>query len=104
MAKALSRRGFLKAGTLVTAATYMEGGIKTHLLAEAPEEPARPYAANDQIQVALIGAGGMGQGDTRTAAQVPGVKVVAAADCYDGRLAPCKELWGAECFTTRDYR
>ena len=103
MANALSRRGFLKAGTLVTAASYIENGVKTHLMAEAPGEPARPYAANDQIQVALIGAGGMGQGDTRTAAQVPGVKVVAAADCYDGRLAHCKELWGADCFTTRDY-
>ena len=72
MANALSRRAFLQAGTLVTAASYIENGIKTHLLAEAPAEPARPYAANDQIQVALIGAGGMGQGDTRTAAQVPG--------------------------------
>jgi hypothetical protein len=78
MANALSRRGFLKAGTLVTAASYLEGGIKTHLMAEVPGEPAHPYAANDQIQVALIGAGGMGQGDTRTAVQVPGVKVVAA--------------------------
>jgi len=103
MANTLNRRGFLKAGTLVTAASYIENGIKTHLMAEAPGEPARSYAANDQIQVALIGAGGMGQGDTRTAAQVPGVKVVAAADCYDGRLAHSKELWGADCFTTRDY-
>ena len=65
---------------------------------------AAPIGANDHIQIALIGAGGQGQGDTTTAIQVPGVKVVAVADCYDGRLEHCKEMWGREVFTTRDYR
>jgi predicted dehydrogenase len=62
------------------------------------------FAANDQIQVALIGAGGMGQGDARLAASIPGVKLIAACDIYDGRLARCKELWADSLFTTRDYR
>ena len=70
----------------------------------APEaEPAKPIAANDYIQIALIGAGGQGQYDTKVAAQVPGVKVVAAADCYDGCLEHAKELWGNDILTTRDY-
>jgi predicted dehydrogenase len=37
------------------------------------------------------------------AAQVPGVKVVAAADCYDGCLEHAKELWGKDILATRDY-
>ncbi len=88
-----------------SAATLMPG---VHLLA-VPErelgqaEPGKPVAANDHIQIALIGAGGQGQFDTGIAVQVPGVKLVAAADCYDGRLTRCKELWGDDVFTTRDY-
>ncbi len=74
-----------------------------HAIAAAQDEPARRIGANDHIQIALIGAGGQGQGDTKTALQVPGVKLVAVADCYDGRLARSKELWGKDIFTTRDY-
>ena len=77
-----------------------------HMLAAVhPEQaPAAPVAANDNIQIALIGAGGQGMGDTKVALEVPGVKLVAVADCYDGRLAHSKELWGADIFTTRDYQ
>lgn len=74
-----------------------------HMLGAVQNEPAKPVAANDHIQIALIGAGGQGQGDTKAAVQVPGVKLVAVADCYDGRLQHSKELWGNDVFTTRDY-
>jgi len=67
------------------------------------QEPEKPAAANDHIQIALIGAGGQGMFDTKTAVQVPGVKLVAVADCYNGRLEHSKELWGDDVFTTRDY-
>ena len=96
-----NRRRFLKAASAATTATLL--APRLHALAEAQSEPARPVSANDHIQIALIGAGGQGQGDTKTAIQVPGVKLVAVADCYDGRLAHSKELSGDDIFTTRDY-
>jgi predicted dehydrogenase len=95
------RRAFLqnaaKAATISAATTHL------HLLLAQSPAPA-PRSPNDTIQLALIGAGIQGQGDTRTALQVPGVKLVAVADCYDGRLAHAKELWGSDLFTSRDYR
>jgi predicted dehydrogenase len=104
-----NRRNFLKVAGAVSAASLAgarvsaETGKRIHALV-AQEEPARPVAANDHIQIALIGAGGQGMGDTRSAVQVPGVKLVAVADCYDGRLARSKEVWGDDVFTTRDYK
>ncbi len=68
------------------------------------DEQTKPIAANDHIQIALIGAGGQGQFDTKVAVQVPGVKCVAVADCYNGRLEHSKEIWGPDTFTTRDYK
>lgn len=99
----LNRRTFLKVGSLAAAATSL------NVLAE-PEQTPAPKSANDAIRLALIGAGIQGQGDTHAALEVPGVKLVAVADCYDGRLTHSKELWGTgtannvDLFTTRDYR
>ncbi len=61
------------------------------------------FSANDQVQVALIGAGGMGTADTNTCITVPGVKLVAVCDLYDGRLADAKKRWSNDLYTTRDY-
>jgi len=94
----LDRRSFMKAAALTAATT-----TRVNPLFAKPSTPA-PRSANDNIQLALIGAGGQGQGDTETALLVPGVQLVAVADCYDGRLTHAKELWGQDVFTTRDYR
>lgn len=61
-------------------------------------------SANDNIQFALIGSGGMGMGDARNAIDHGGAQIVAAADLYDGRLTRMKESFGSHVFTTRDYR
>src|SRR5690606_24142925 len=63
-----------------------------------------PGSANDNINIALIGAGGMGTQDVITALQVPGTKLVAVADLYDGRLAEAKTRWGQDIFTHRHYK
>ncbi len=96
------RRAFLqsavKTAAVATVATHL------HKLTAQSSSTAAPRSPNDIIQLALIGAGGQGQSDTRTALQVPGVKLVAVADCYDGRLTHAKEMWGSGLFTSRDYR
>jgi len=62
-----------------------------------------PRSKNDAIQIALIGAGGQGMYDTKTALQAPGVKLVAACDVYQGRLTRAKELWGNDLLVTRNF-
>ncbi len=62
------------------------------------------FSPNDQVQIALIGAGGMGTADTTTCRTVPGVKLVAVCDLYDGRLEEAKKRWGSDIYTTRDYK
>ena len=57
-----NRRSFLRAASAVSAGTMIPG---MHLLAAQQSEPAKPVAANDHIQIALIGAGGQGMGDTK---------------------------------------
>jgi predicted dehydrogenase len=77
-------------------------GLASPLL--AAQASGRKLAANDRIQFALIGAGGMGSGDTESALATGMTKIVAVADVYDGRLTRAKERWGTGLMTTRDYR
>ena len=60
-------------------------------------------SANDQIQIAIIGAGGQGSDDVRSSV-AGGSKLVAASDIYQGRLTRMQEVYGKDLFVTRDYR
>ena len=104
MSEKVNRRDFLRTGSVVATGSLLAEGLRARAFATGELQPAPPLSANDQIQLGLIGAGNQGQGDTHVAVQVPGVKLVAAADCYDGRLVHCREVWGDSIFTTRDYR
>jgi len=59
---------------------------------------------NDKIRIATIGMGIMGYNDTHAALTCPGVELVACCDLYQGRLQHAKEVFGANIFTTSDYR
>lgn len=63
----------------------------------------RTIAPSDTVQIGIIGLGGMGTGDVESSLKVGGTKLVAACDCYDGRLAHAKERFGNDVFTTRHY-
>ena len=97
------RRQFIKHLAAGGAAAFGVPGIltsKTNSLTRSIPK----VAANDNIQIAVIGAGGMGQVDVDSALRIPGVKIVAACDLYDGRLKTAKEKWGKDIFTTRSYK
>ena len=101
-----SRRKFLNslaAGALAGGATpkFLSTSERNHIHTLARQ---KYQSANDQIQLAVIGAGGMGMADVETALSIPGVRLVAVADCFDGRLATARENYGQDLFATRDYR
>lgn len=95
-----SRRDFLKAAA---SATLVASSAPTVLTARSIPIPS-PVSPNDKIRVATIGMGIIGFEDTQTALKVPGVELVAAADCYDGRLERTKEVFGNHVYTTHEYK
>ncbi|MBC6490470.1 Gfo/Idh/MocA family protein [Flavihumibacter stibioxidans] len=102
-----SRRSFIRNIAAATAAVATGGQVLAAGNRDTPFQILKSRAgfeANDQINIALIGAGGMGVQDTITALQVPGVKLVAVCDLYDGRLKEAKQRWGTDIFTTRSYK
>jgi predicted dehydrogenase len=95
-----TRRQFLRIAGVGAGATTVLGPSAAALAAQ----DAKPVSPNDKIRIACLGAGGMGQGDTQTALQVPGVELVAVADIYDGRFKEVQSKFGKDVATTRDYR
>ena len=97
-----NRRRFLRTSTLASGSLLTGVAARAHPLA-LPNRSAT-FGANDRVNLAVIGAGGMGTVDTNTALRIPGVQLVAACDLYDGNLTKAKETWGKKVFTTRDYK
>ncbi|MHB1921813.1 MAG: Gfo/Idh/MocA family protein [Chitinophagaceae bacterium] len=101
-----SRRNFIK--KLSGTAAMLAAGPLLNLTPSSSESiiltPQNRISSKDKIRIGTIGMGIMGNGDTRTALQVPGVELVGVADLYTGRLTRAKEVFGSHIFTTRDYR
>ncbi len=79
--KTVSRRRFLKTTALAGA-----GGVVAPYFvpSRALASPTRP-GANDRLQIALIGAGGMGRSNLQNAAASPGVVVTGVCDVWKQR-------------------
>lgn len=95
-----NRRSFLKNIALGAAAVY---SCKTFSIPKF-QMGLTGKNMNDNINIALIGKGGMGTADTRTALSVEGVKLVAVCDLYDRRLDEAVKQWGNDLFLTKDYK
>ncbi len=101
---AADRRRFLRqlgAGALTT---FGLGAAQASPAATALEWPGTDPADDTELRLACIGMGIQGFSDVRAALQVPGVRLVAVADLYTGRLERSRAEFGDDLFTTRDYR
>jgi len=104
MTKNNNRRGFIKKLGLSTAAL----SVGTSLVSKGKSinylKRTKGGSLQDEIRIALIGAGGMGTEDTNTALKHEGVKLVAVCDLYEGRRKNALEKWGTDLFTTDDHK
>jgi predicted dehydrogenase len=102
-----SRRSFLKKAlstAIITSATTPIMAKSKSIITLPRQNDKKKYAANDQINIGVIGMGIMGFNNLRTSLKVPGVKLIGVCDLYTGRLERTKELFGQEVFTTRNYQ
>jgi predicted dehydrogenase len=101
-----SRRKFIK--QLGSTVSLLSASSLTSLAAREQHEQRilaaeKKLGSNDNVNVAIIGMGIIGFRNGKTMLQIPGVKIVACCDLYQGRLDRSKEVFGKDVFITRDY-
>ena len=105
-----NRRSFIKkaVGTaLATAAApalLLSNHKSTSVTLERQITDHRTYAANDHVNIGVIGMGIMGFNNLSTSVKVPGVKLIGVCDLYSGRLDHSKEVYGKDILTTKNYQ
>jgi hypothetical protein len=102
-----SRRKFLQqlsGSALALGATPFGTLANKEKIEERIIQYEKRISPNDAIRIAVVGTGIMGHANVETALKIPGVELAGACDLYDGRLTRMKEVYGANLFTTRDYR
>lgn len=101
-----SRRNFIKKLATASAAVAVGNSVFSAENKNTYFEKLKrtPFSANDKINIALIGAGGMGTQDVITALKIPNIKLVAVCDLYKGRLKDATTKWGNDLFLTRSYK
>lgn len=98
-----SRRKFVKtlAGSSFVASAIAKDIFHSRI--EQTLEYHPNFGGIEDMRIATIGMGIMGFNNTKTALSLPGVRLVAACDLYEGRLTRTKELYGKDVETTRNY-
>jgi predicted dehydrogenase len=86
----------------------------SHLLANAVDGSPLPASilsrsvnglgSDAPVRIGLIGAGGMGTEDAKTALLHAGVSITAVCDLYKGRIDAAQKRWGGNLFATNDYK
>lgn len=83
------RRAFLASSALAAAGALVES--------------SRGYAANDTLQVGLIGCGGRCRHLVKSFPAIPNVKITAVCDVFDDNLEAAKKLADPKAFATRQH-
>ncbi len=96
-----SRRQFIQT---LGASTLISTDLSTKASSSPLILPKKTFSANDKIRIASFGMGIIAFENMGVIARMPEAEFVAAADCYDGRLARTKEVFGKEVETTRSYQ
>ena len=88
MKKSDSRRSFIKKAALGTTIIASAPAILSSKVVqkELLKREKRKFSKNEQIQIAVIGAGGMGKADLRDFLRVPEVECLAVAEGGDQLL------------------
>ena len=89
----ISRRTFLSRCAAIAAATGLPRWFVERELSASTQVPARP-GANDRPGIALIGCGGMGRGDLKSAARF--ANIVALCDVDEAHAAAAAKQFGTE--------
>lgn len=101
----MNRRSLLQGFSFSMLAAKLSG--TSSLFGEAAEpqpEPARPIAANDRVNIGIIGPGSRGQELIRQLLRTPGVEIAAQCDVYEPRFAEVNEFVGKKVPAYKDYR
>ncbi len=106
MSKSNNRRKFLQqiglAGAgLATGSSLLAAG-PSFIPMQSPA--AKPAGVAAPVRLGLIGAGGMGTEDMKTALLHTDTSITAVCDLYQGRIDAAKDRWGKDLFVTNDYK
>ncbi|MCU0375827.1 MAG: Gfo/Idh/MocA family oxidoreductase [Chitinophagaceae bacterium] len=101
--KFLQQLGLAGAG-MVAGTQALQAADANAAATEWLKRAAPGMGADAPIRMGLIGAGGMGTEDMKTALQHAGVSITAVCDLYKGRIEAAKQRWGTGLFTTNDHK